>query len=73
MEKRVEQARQAVIEAREALDKFVAIQQEQEALLADRKSVDGTPGERRECTVQCPWCQRPIKSCVARTNKITPH
>ena len=34
-EKRVEQARQAVIVAREALDKAVAIQQEQEAMLAD--------------------------------------
>ena len=34
-EKRVEQARQAVVQAREALDKAVAIQQEQEALLAD--------------------------------------
>ena len=34
-EKRVEQARQAVIVAREALDKVLAIQQEQEAMLAD--------------------------------------
>ena len=34
-EKRVDQARQAVIEAREALDKAVAIQQEREALLTD--------------------------------------
>ena len=35
IEKRVEQARQAVIVAREALDKALAIQQEQEAMLAD--------------------------------------
>ena len=34
-EKRVEQARQAVIVSREALDKAVAIQQEQESMLAD--------------------------------------
>ena len=34
-EKRVEQARQAVIVAREVVDKAVAIQQEQEAMLAD--------------------------------------
>ena len=34
-EKRVEQARQAVIVAREALEKALAIQQEQEAMLAD--------------------------------------
>ena len=34
-EKRVEQARQAVIVAREALENVLAIQQEQEAMLAD--------------------------------------
>ena len=53
-EKRVEQVRQAVVQARDALDKAVAIQQEQEALLADGvQAVDAL--QEKERTIPSPF------------------
>ena len=54
--KRVEQSRQDTMQAREALSKALAVQEEQETLLARREEVGHSPGERESnaISVHCP-------------------
>ena len=70
--KRVEQARQAVVQAREALDKAVAIQQEQEALLADGgKRL--TALQEKERTIPSPFYDsrgRGVRLCPSRNQPV---
>ena len=71
-EKRVEQARQAAIVAREALDKALAIQQEQEAMLADGvKRLTELQGERTEHAITlCGSRAHGVSECPSRVQSV---